>query len=96
MDIKECARNYVPMKTLNITDLDRVDLSFPIEDREGMDKDGKAFPYKAMVANGLEYRIPGPVLEQIKKMLELKPDMTHVKVTSTGSGKATRYDVALA
>jgi hypothetical protein len=29
-------------------------------------------------------------------MLELKPDLSHVKVTSTGTGLNTRYSVSVA
>lgn len=94
--LKEEAQAYEPKKTLNIADLDRVDLTFPLEERTGTDKDGKSFDYKVMVANGQEYRVPNTVLEEIKKMLALKPDLTHVKVTQSGSGLNTRYSVAVA
>lgn len=96
VSLKEEAQAYQPKTTLNITDLERVDLTFPVEEREGTDKEGKPFSYKVMVANGIEYRVPNSVLEEIKKMLELKPDLTHVKVTSTGTGLSTRYSVAVA
>lgn len=33
--LKEEAKAYEPKRTLNIADLDRVDLSYPIEDRTG-------------------------------------------------------------
>lgn len=90
---KESAKAYEPKQTLNIADLDRVDLSFPIEERTGTDSEGKDFDYKVMVANGLEYRVPNTVLEEVKKILELKSDVTAVNVTKTGSGLATRYSV---
>jgi len=91
--IKEEAQAYEPKQTLNIADLDRVELSFPLEDRTGTDKDGKEFKYKVMVANGQEYRVPNTVLEEIKKMLDLKPDLKAVKVEKSGSGLSTRYTV---
>jgi hypothetical protein len=91
--IKEEAERYEPKQTLNIADLDRVDLSFPLEPRTGTDKDGKEFDYKVMVANGQEYRVPNTVLEEIKKMLDLKPDLKAVKVEKSGSGLSTRYTV---
>jgi hypothetical protein len=91
--IKEEAERYEPKQTLNIADLDRVDLSFPLEPRTGTDKDGKEFNYKVMVANGQEYRVPNTVLEEIKKMLDLKPDLKAVKVEKSGSGLSTRYTV---
>ena len=94
--LREEAQAYQPKQTLNIADLDIVDLSFPIENRTGTDKEGKEFKYKVMVVNEIEYRTPWTVLEEIKKMLKLKPELTHVKVNQTGSGLNTRYSVELA
>ena len=91
--LKDTAKEYTPKLTLNIADLDKVDLSFPIEDRTGTDKDGKLFEYKVMIANGQEYRVPNTVLEEIKKILKLKPETKFVKVTKKGSGLATSYSV---
>lgn len=91
--LKDEAKAYEPKQTLNIADLDRVDLSFPVEDRIGKDKDEKEFKYKVMVANGFEYRVPNTVLEKIKEMLDLKPDLKAVKVEKSGSGLNTRYAV---
>ena len=91
--LKETAKDYVPKRTLNVTDLDRVDLSFPMEDRVGTTKEGKDFDYQVMVINGQEYRVPATVLEEIQKILKLKPETKFVKVTSTGSGLNTTYSV---
>ncbi len=99
--LKEKAKAYEPKVTLNIADLDKVDLSFPVETREGIttkkDKEGKEFEetytYEVMVVNEIEYRVPNKVLEEIKKMMELRSDLTHVKVTKTGEGVKTRYEV---
>jgi len=91
--LREEAKAYEPKQTLNIADLDRVNLSFPIEERTGTDKDNKEFTYKVMVVNGFEYRVPNTVLEKIKEMLDLKPDLEYVKVEKTGSGLNTRYTV---
>jgi len=91
--LKEEAQAYKPKITLNITDLDRVDLSFPIEDREGTNNEGETFKYRVLVVNELEYRVPTTVIEEIQKMLNLKPDLKFVQVTKSGSGLATRYSV---
>jgi len=91
--LKETAQAYKPKQTLNITDLDRVDLSWPMEDREGTNSEGENFKYRVMVVNDMEYRVPTTVIEEIKKMLELKPDLQFVQVTKTGSGLSTRYSV---
>lgn len=91
--LKEKALDYVPKQTLNIADLDRVDISLPTEERTGTDSDGKDFEYTVMIADGKEYRVPNTVTEEIKKILALKPTVTHVKVSKTGSGLSTRYSV---
>jgi len=94
--LKEEANAYQPRQTLNVTDLDKVDLSFPIEDRTGNDSEGKEFKYKVIVMNGQEYRIANTVLEEIQKILKLRPDTKAVKVTKTGQGLSTRYTVEFA
>lgn len=91
--LKETAKDYVPKRTLNVTDLDRVDLSFPMEDRVGKDKEDKEFKYKVIIINEQEYRVAATVLEEIQKIVKLRPDAKYVKVTSTGSGLNTKYAV---
>lgn len=91
--LKECAGNYIPRQTLNVADLDRVDLSFPVEDRTGTDNDNKEFKYKVIVMNDQEYRVPNMVIEEIQKIIKLKPEAKAVKVSKTGAGLNTRYYV---
>lgn len=93
--LKESAQDYVPKRTLNVTDLDKVDLSFDVEDRSGTNSEGKDFQYKVIVVNSQEYRVPATVLEEIKKIIKIKPEAKFVKVTSTGSGLNTSYSVEL-
>jgi len=91
--LKDTAKEHIPKQTLNIADLDRVNLTLPIEDRTGTDSEGKEFSYKVMIENDLEYRVPNTVLEEIKKILALKPEVSFVHVSKTGSGLNTRYSV---
>ena len=99
--LKETAQEYIPKRTLNVTDLDKVDISFPIENRTGKktikDKEGndveQEFSYKVIVINNQEYRVPATVLEEVQKILKLKPETKYVKVISTGSGLNTSYSV---
>ena len=93
--LKEAAKAYEPKQTMNIVDLKVVDLSFPIEDRTGKDKEGKEFTYKVMLVNDEEYRVPVTVLEKIKEILEIKSDTKYVKVEKVGTGLGTRYSVRL-
>ncbi len=100
-NLKETATAYEPKKTLNIADLDKVDLSWPVENRSGttvkQDEDGKdyeeSYSYKVMIVNEIEYRVPNSVLEEIQKMVKLVPELQFVKVEKTGSGFGTKYDV---
>ena len=64
-----------------------------MEDRTGTNSEGKDFDYKVMVANEQEYRVPATVLEEIQKILKLKPDAKFVKVSKKGSGLNTSYSV---
>lgn len=93
--LKEEAQAHEPKQTLNIADLDQVDISLPVEDRSGIDSDGKDFEYKVLVLDEKEYRTPGIVLEEIKKIIKLRPDVKFVNVSKTGSGLATKYEVEL-
>ena len=72
-----------------------MDISLPVEERTGQDKDGKEFTYNVIVANEQEYRIPNTVSEEIKKILKIKDDAKFVKVTKTGADLNTRYSVEL-
>ena len=99
--LKEKATTYESKKTLNIADLDKVDLSWPVENRTGIatkqDYKGKdydeSYQYQVMIVNEIEYRVPNTVLEEIQKMVKLVPDLKYVKVERTGSGLGTKYAV---
>ena len=91
--LKETAQAYEPKTTMNIADLDKVDISLDVEDRTGTDAEGKDFAYKVLVVDGKEYRTPNTVLEEIKKIVSLKPDVKFVKVLKQGAGLNTRYSV---
>ena len=92
--IRETAKAYEPPMTLNITDLPQVNIDdLDVQDREGRNQDNEVFKYKSVVVEGREYRIPNSVIEEIQKIINLKPDIKLVKVTKTGSGLGTRYQV---
>lgn len=91
--IKDEAQAYEPKQTLNIADLDTVELDFALLNGEGIDQDGKPFKYKYFVKDDKEYRVPSSVLGEIKKIIKLKPEIKKVKVTKHGTGLSTRYEV---
>ena len=91
--LSEEASQYEKPTTKNIADLKVVSTSFPVEDREGKDSDGKVFKYKAIVVDGEEYRVPSSVLGSLKAILEKKPDLKDFSVSKTGTNLDTRYIV---
>jgi hypothetical protein len=95
--LQEVAENYEPHRTANIADLEEFDISEPIEEREGTDKEGKTFKYNVLVRDGQEYRVPNTVLETLKGILEAnaKHDkkVTTFSVEKTGEGMGTKYQV---
>jgi len=91
--LSEEASQYEKPTTKNIADLKVVSTSFPVEDREGKDSDGKVFKYKAVVVDGEEYRVPSSVLGSLKAILEKKPDLKDFSVSKTGTNLDTRYTV---
>lgn len=90
----ETALGYKPEAMGNVADLPSISKHSMISEGEGIDqKTGKPYVYKYIESNGNKYRIANPVLEKIKTILELKPEVTNFKVTKTGSGVATKYEV---
>ena len=95
--IKEAAESYEPKRTANIADLEKFDISEPIEEREGKDGEGKKFKYKVLVRDGEDYRIANTVLETIQGLLAANAkhdkEITTFSVEKTGEGMATKYQV---
>lgn len=89
--LKEEAINYQAPQKLNIADLSEVPTDIEVLTNTGTNDKGEEYSYKYASINGNEYRIPAPVLEQIKAILKLRPDVKKIKVHKTGSGLGTRY-----
>ena len=92
-NIRETAQAFELKQTKNVADLQKIDMEWPVEDREGKDKDGKEFEYKVVVHDGEDYRIPASVLNAIKTIIEAKPSQKYVKVIKKGTGMNTEYTV---
>ena len=94
VSIKEAAEQYEPKRMKNIADLEvvRTDTNFIIDD---VRKDGNNEEYVVsyFVYEGEEYRCPASVLEQLKTILLSKPDLKTFKVSKSGEGKQTKYQV---
>ena len=94
VSLKESAMAFEPKQTLNIADLESVPINdLQIQERKGIDKDGVDFDYNVVEKDGKEYRVPNSVLEEVQKIIKLKPSVTRIKVIKTGTGLGTRYKV---
>lgn len=93
MDLKEAANKFEPKTTKNIADLEIVRTDYPIQDREGLDQDGKIFKYKVVLVGTDEFRVPNSVLADIKSILAAKPNLKTIKVIKKGTGLNTKYSV---
>jgi|TARA_R110000751_G_scaffold61072_3_gene127182 hypothetical protein len=94
--LREEAQGYEPKRTLNIAELTAVPLDdLEVLDGSGENKDGKVFHYKYTLIDGKEYRIPSTVLEEIQKILKIKPEAKIVKVNKSGVDLNTKYTVDL-
>jgi len=91
--IKEAAQTYESHSVGNIADLAKVSTDLTIEDREGVNEEGKTFNYRVTIVEGQEYRIPASVLKSLKAILEDNPNLKTFKVKKTGQGLATEYTV---
>lgn len=97
--LKEYATAYVPtqQKTLNICELPKVSTNVDILNKEGKTKDGTPFKYNYIVQDGIEYRVPQSVIEQLQALLKVATmygkTVEFCKVTKTGTGMETKYKV---
>jgi hypothetical protein len=93
--LNEFAKGYTPETAVkNISDLKEVDVTVNLEDREGTDKKGNTFKYKAIVVNGETYRVPSSVIGALKAILEKKPSLKKFSVARQGKSKEdTKYTV---
>ena len=92
--IKESAQKYEPKGMKNIADLEEVSTDINItEDEERTNQDGEKYYVSYIIIEGEEYRVPASVLEQLKTILEAKPDQQTFRVMKKGEGKGTKYTV---
>lgn len=93
MNIKEFAKAYEPQKMKLISDLDSVktDIEFHTEIRQDRKKEN--YTVNFVMVDGEEYRVPISVIEQLKGIITEKPDLETFKVSKTGQGMATKYQV---
>lgn len=90
---KEEAQAYEPKKTPIVSELESVSLSNPIAKVTKTDTEGKEFEYFTVTVDGVEYRVPNSVMEQIQTMLEVNPNMENVNIVKKGEGLNSKYTV---
>ena len=91
--LKDTAKAYESKSIGNIADLPKVSTDLIVEDREGVNEEGKPFNYKVITFEGNEYRVPASVLKSLKAILEDNSELKSFKVRKTGQGMATEYTV---
>ena len=91
--LKEEAQAYEPSQIKNIADLNEVFVDFDVKTVKRKRSDGEEYTLKLITVNGEDYRVPNSVLNDIKNILSIKPDLKRVKVTKKGTGLNTDYTV---
>lgn len=91
--LKQAAQSYEPKRTRNIAELEKVSTDFLIFEEKGLNDEGKEYTYNYIEINGERYRVPNSVLEELKEILKIKPDLEFFKVTKSGTGLNTKYKV---
>ena len=84
--LKETALAYESKSIGNIADLPKVSTNLNVQDREGINEEGKTFQYKVISINGQEYRVPASVIKSLKAIMEDNPNLNEFKVKKTGQG----------
>ena len=93
MNIKEFSEAYEPQKMKNISDLDSVKVDVGIKTQIRKNRENEDYTVNFIVIEGEEHRVPISVIEQLKILLEEKPDLKTFKVLKTGKDLATKYQV---
>ena len=84
--LKEEAQAYEPMQIKNIADLDVI--SIDTEIKEANDAE---FPFKYVLVDGEQYKVPVSVIAAIKDLLKVNPNLKKFRVLKNGEGLKTRY-----
>ena len=93
MDIKSFAKEYTPSQMKNIAELEVVRADTEIKKETRKDQNNEDYQVMFIVIEGVEYRVPSSVVTQLKAVIEAKPDLTSFRVTRTGTGMNTKYQV---
>jgi len=82
------------VKTKNIAELPKVSTKLELIEDNWTDKSGTEVKQKVVVVEGVKYRVPKTVLEQLQTIRKFAPTLEYFKVTKTGTTKDdTKYKV---
>lgn len=93
VSIKDFAKAYEPQQMKNIAELDIVKADIEIKKETRKDQNNEEYQVMFIIKDGEEYRVPPSVVTQLKAVVEAKPDLETFKVTRTGQGMGTKYQV---
>lgn len=93
--MKKAAESYEPKKSRTIDELKEVSMKLDVKEMTRQDRDGEDYTYNYVEVDGKEYRIPGPVLDQLKVQLKENPDLQRYKVNKEGEGYNSKYTVII-
>ena len=96
--IGELAKDYESKATKNITELPEVSTELEVfddqfETTDKITKQTKVVKQKVVSVDGVNYRVPSSVLQQLKIVLEDNPNLKKFKVKKSGTMMETRYQV---
>jgi hypothetical protein len=97
-NIGNLAKDLKSTATKNIADLPEVSIDMEVLDDQFETKDkvtgqNKVVKQKVISVNGVNYRVPTSVLQQLKVVLEDNPNLKKFKVRKSGTEMDTRYQV---
>lgn len=93
VSIKDFAKAYEPQQMKNIADLEVVDANTEIKKETRKDQNNDEYNVMFIIKDGEEYRVPPSVVTQLKAVIEAKSDLVSFKVTRSGQGMGTKYQV---
>ena len=93
VSIKDFAKAFEPQQMKNIADLETVDASIEIKRETRKDQNNEEYSVMFIVVDNEEYRVPPSVVAQLKAVIEAKPDLATFKVSKSGQGMGTKYQV---
>jgi len=91
--IKESAEQYEAKQTKNIAELEKVSVDISIREETFTKSDGEEFTLNLCEIDGEQYRVPVSVLKSLKAVLKEMPDLKYFKVTKSGEGMNTSYNI---